>query len=162
MIPIFLDELKAFLENVVSVFELPTVVQKNDTKKVFRPPEVHKMRLPDSTDYKKYAPYIIAQAVTGKYNQPTGNRSNSIVNVRLICCSYSDNEEEGAVLLLNVISEIIQQLLKQGVIARKYKIDTDSGIEYIIYPEDTAPYFAGEIDFSVMLTPIEREVILSG
>lgn len=161
MIPMLLDALKAYLENIVKVFELPTAVQKNDVVQIFRAPEVHKMRLPNSSAIQKYVPYIIVQAVSGKYDQPTGMRSNSLINVRLICCTYSVDEEEGSIMLMNIIDAIILRLLKDGVIAKKYKIATDAGIEYVVYPEDTAPYYAGEIVFSVMLSPIEREVNLS-
>ena len=65
-------------------------------------------------------------------------------------------------MLMNVIDAIILRLLKDGVIAKKYKIATDTGVEFVAYPEDTAPYYAGEIVFSVMMSPIEREVNLSG
>ena len=157
MIPMLLDALKAYLENIVKVFELPTAVQKNDVVQIFRAPEVHKMRLPNSSAVQKYVPYIIVQAVSGKYDQPTGMRSNSLINVRLICCTYSVDEEEGSIMLMNIVDAIILRLLKDGVIAKKYKIAT----EYVVYPEDTAPYYAGEIVFSVMLSPIEREVNLS-
>ena len=120
------------------------------------------MRLPRSTSYKKFAPYIIIQVANGKDGQPAGKRSQSAVNIRLICCTYCENEEEGALMLINVMDAVRIKLLKKVVIAKKYKVDTEAGIEYVIYPEDTAPYYAGEIDFSVMLPPIEREVDLSG
>ncbi len=161
MITIFLNDLKDFIDETVKNFSLPTPVQKDDVTNKPRAPELHLMRLPRSTSYKKYAPYIIIQVATGKDGQPTGKRSQSAVNMRLICCTYCENEEEGALMLINVMDAIRFKLLESVVIVKKYKIDTEVGIEYVIYPEDTAPYYAGEIDFTVMLPPIEREVSLN-
>ena len=64
-------------------------------------------------------------------------------------------------MLINVMDAVRIKLLKKVVIAKKYKVDTEAGIEYVIYPEDTAPYYAGEIDFSVMLPPIESPMVKS-
>lgn len=161
MIPVFLNDFKDFIYEVVKDFSLPTAVQKDDVINKPRAPELHLMRLPRSTSYKKFAPYIIIQVATGKDEQPTGKRSQSAVNIRLIFCTYCENEEEGALMLLNVMDAVRLKLLKKVVITKKYKVDTDAGIDYVIYPEDTAPYYAGEMDFSVMLPPTEREVNLS-
>lgn len=162
MLLIFLYELKKFINEAVKNFSLPTAVQKDDTTNKPRAPGLYLMRLPRSTSYKKFAPYIIIQVATGKDNQPTGNRSQSVVNIRLIFCTYCESEEEGALMLLNVMDAVRLKLLENVVIAKKYKVDTDAGIDYLFYPEDTAPYYAGEMDFSVMLPPIERKVDLSG
>jgi len=162
MLFILLNDLKIFINEAVKNFSLPTAVQKDDTANEPRAPELHLMRLPRSTSYKKFAPYIIIQVVTGKDGQPTGNRSQSVVNIRLIFCTYSEDEEEGALMLLNVMDAVRLKLLENVVIAKKNKVDTDAGIDYLFYPEDTAPYYAGEMDFSVMLPPIERKVDLSG
>ena len=61
-----LDELKSLLVKSTKHYELPEAIQKGDTEQKFRAPEIYKMRLPDSNDAKKKAPYIIAQYVTGK------------------------------------------------------------------------------------------------
>ena len=61
-----LDDFKKFLENTTKHYELPTAVQKGDTKQIFRAPDIYKMRLPDGNDAKKKAPYIIVQYITGK------------------------------------------------------------------------------------------------
>lgn len=56
-----IKELKAFCEKQVKNLLYPTAVQKGDTKKVERAPEVYAMRLPNSREAKKFAPYIIIQ-----------------------------------------------------------------------------------------------------
>lgn len=154
-----LDDFEAFLEDTTKHFALPVATQKGDTEQKFRAPEIHKMRLPNSNDAKKKTPYIIVQYVTGKDFQKQAQQSQSVAIVRLIFAVYSDNEQEGAISLLNVMETVRIALMKKVVIGRCFKIDTEDGVESIVYPEDTAPYYAGEMMFSVLVPPTEREVI---
>lgn len=39
-------------------------------------------------------------------------------------------------------------------------LDLEAGLETIVYPDDTAPYFVGEMISTWMLPPVEREVNL--
>lgn len=157
-----LDALSAFVTDATAHFSLPTAVQQGDTEQLFRAPEVHKMRLPQSTSYKKYAPYIIVQYVTSKDVQKHGERSDSTAAIRLIFCVYNDDEEAGSLDLVNVIDAVRLRLLREVVIAGKYRVDTDASLETLIYIDDTAPYYGGEMMFTVEVPPIEREVDLSG
>lgn len=153
-----LDDLKSFLVGVTKHYELPEALQKGDTEQKFRAPEIYKMRLPNSNDAKKKAPYIIAQYVTGKdyHRQLQQSQSNAVV--RLIFCVYNKDEEEGALSLLNVMETVRLELMKQVLIGKCFKLDTDAGVESLVYPEDTAPYYAGEMMFTVFVPPTEREV----
>ena len=153
-----LDDLKSFLVGVTKHYELPEALQKGDTEQKFRAPEIYKMRLPNSNDAKKKAPYIIVQYVTGKdyHRQLQQSQSNAVV--RLIFCVYNKDEEEGALSLLNVMETVRLELMKQVLIGKCFKLDTDAGVESLVYPEDTAPYYAGEMMFTVFVPPTEREV----
>ena len=153
-----LDDLKSFLVGVTKHYELPEALQKGDTEQKFRAPEIYKMRLPNSNDAKKKAPYIIAQYVTGKdyHRQLQQSQSNAVV--RLIFCVYNKDEEEGALSLLNVMETVRLELMKQVLIGKCFKLDTDAGVESLVYPEDTAPYYAGEMMFTVFVPPTEREI----
>ncbi len=153
-----LDDLKTCVENTTQRFELPTAVQKGDTEQVFRAPEVHKMRLPKSGDAKKKAPYIIIQYLTGKDYQKHAAQSRSNAVVRLIFAVYHDNEEEGALSLLNVMEAVRLDLMRQVRIGACFMLDTDEGVDSLIYPEDTAPYYGGEMMLTVLMPPTEREV----
>ncbi len=153
-----LDDFTTFLEDATKHFLLPVAMQKGDTERKFRAPEIHKMRLPNSNDAKKKTPYIIVQYVTGKDFQKQAQQSQSVAVVRLIFAVYSDDEQEGAVSLLNVMETVRIKLMKKVVVGRRFKLDTDEGVESIVYPEDTAPYYAGEMMFSVLVPPTEREV----
>lgn len=120
------------------------------------------MRLPQSTSYKKYAPYIIVQYVTSKDVQKHSERSDSTAAIRLIFCVYNDDEEAGALDLVNVIDAVRLRLMREVVIKDKYRLDTDAGLETLIYIDDTAPYYGGEMMFTIEIPPIEREVNLNG
>lgn len=153
-----LDDLKSFLVGVTKHYELPEALQKGDTEQKFRAPEIYKMRLPNSNDAKKKAPYIIVQYVTGKDYHRQLQQSQSTAIVRLIFCVYNKDEEEGALSLLNVMETVRLELMKQVLIGKCFKLDTDAGVESLVYPEDTAPYYAGEMMFTVFVPPTEREV----
>ena len=153
-----LDDLKKFIADAVKDFQLPTSLQKGDTTIEVRAPEVHKMRLPNARDYKKVAPYILIQFTTGTDKQTHGKQSDSNAMIRLIFCVYCDNEEEGAMHLLNVMDAVRIRLLKRVVVGEQFKLDTDAGLDSVVYTDNTAPYYAGEMIGTFLLPPIEREV----
>lgn len=155
-----LEALKKFCESKVSLIKLPTSVQKGDTEITKREPEVHIMRLPSSSSAKKYAPYILIQFVNGMDKQTHGKNSDSTSLIRIIFCVYNENEEDGAKMLLNLVETIRIALMKTVVIENRYKLDTDAGLESLMYLDDTAPYFAGELVGTFISAPIEREVNL--
>lgn len=153
-----LEDCKAFLENVTKKYVLPTAIQKGDTEQVFRAPEIFKMRLPNSNDAKKKAPYIIVQYITGKdyHKSLQQNQSNAVI--RFVFCLYDKDEQDGTLALLNVMETVRMELMKQIRIGKCFKVDEDAGVESLVYPEDTAPYYAGEMMFTVLVPPTEREV----
>lgn len=153
-----LNALSTFLEGVVSRYKLPTAIQKGDTEMVSRAPDIYKMRLDNSGDAKKKAPYIIVQYVTGKDYQKHGAQSRSYAVIRLIFAVYDSDEQRGAMSLLNLMETVRMELMKQVQIGTCFLIDTDAEVESVVYPEDTAPYYAGEMILTVLLPPTEREV----
>lgn len=118
------------------------------------------MRLPrsDATAAKKYAPYILLQLVTGKDEQPEGERSRASCLIRFIFCVYGEDEQEGALSLLNVMEAVRIELLKRTVIGGRFLLNRQAGLESFVYPDDTAPFYAGEMVGTFYLPPIEREV----
>lgn len=157
---ILLDRLKEFTEQAISGLLLPTKQEKGEKEKELRPADVYKMRLPDSNSAKKKAPYIIHQIITGKDLQKSGNLCQSETTIRSIFCVYCDDEQEGSLLLLNLMERLRIELLKKVIIAGQFQLllDDDNGIEALIYPDDTAPYFAGEMVSRWRLPAVEREV----
>lgn len=156
---ILLDRLKEFTEAATRDILLPVKRQKEDS---VQPPDapaaVHRMRLVKSSEAKKAAPYIIHQIITGMDEQPPGGLPDATTTVRSIFCVYHENEEEGALALLNLMERLRIELLKQVVIGKQFQLDLAAGLESIIYPEDTAPYYAGEMTSVWKLPAVKREV----
>lgn len=155
-----LEQLRTDTEKAVEDLILPVSMQKGDTEKKLRTASVFLMRLPDSTAAKKKAPYIIHQLITTKDIQPESKHMDTAANVRSIFCVYCEKEDEGGLLLLNLMERLRIYLLRHVVIGNRYILDVSSGLEMLIYPDDTAPYYVGEM-MSTWKTPaITREVPL--
>lgn len=155
---ILIDELKKFIENSVKGFSLPERVQEGDTEQTHRAPNIFKLRLDNSGEAKKKAPYIVIQHENGASKQPSGENGDSSVNLRFVFCVYHENEQEGAIALLNVMEKVRTDLLKVVVVGKCFKLDIEKGLEWLIYNEDTAPYYAGELIGTFFMPHIEREV----
>lgn len=154
----FLERLKEVTQDAVNDLILPTRIQKADEEQSYRAADVYLMRLPDSKSAFKKCPYIIHQLITGRDMQEEGQRVASTVQVRSIFCVYSDDEQEGSLMLLGLMERLRIKLLKQVVIGERYQLDLTQGAEVLIYPDDTAPYFAGEMITTWKIPSIEREV----
>ena len=100
---ILLERLRAFTEEATADLIMPTRMQKGDTEQGYRPADVYLMRLPDGTSATKKAPYVLHQVITGMDQQPQGQRVTSSAKVRSICCVYNDDEQEGGLMLLNLM-----------------------------------------------------------
>lgn len=163
---VFLDCLKCFTKEAVKDMLLPVKQQKEDAVPPEpRPPEVFLMRLPDGSSYTKKAPYILHQIISFKDIQETGQAQPSATAVvRSPFCIYSEDEQEGSLLLLNVMERVRIALLEQVVIGKQFKLDLTVGIEAVIYPEigpppnGTAPFYLGEMITTWKLPSIERKV----
>lgn len=153
---VLLEQLKTFTENTMKDMILPVSMQQGDTEPQYRAPEVYLMRLPDSRAAKKKAPYIIHRVIPFNTQQKQGELERTIVSVRSIFCTYSPDEQEGDLALLNMMERFRIALLKQRKIGgagsdgrMKYQfvldISPDNKMEGLPYDEDTAPYYAGEM-----------------
>lgn len=153
-----LNELKAFTLEATGEIILPTSIQKGDNEQKSRAAEVHLMRLPDSKAATKKAPYIIHQLITAKDQQNKGQLPTATAQVRSIFCVYHDNEEQGALALLNLMERLRIALLRKCVLADRYELDLEAGLEALVYPDDTAPFFMGEMVETWKLPSVKREV----
>ena len=77
--------------------------------------------------------------------------------VRSIFCVYCNDEQEGALHLLNLMERLRIRLLQDVVIGGQFELDLEAGIEVLIYPENTAPYFAGEMSTTWKMPSVERK-----
>lgn len=154
----FLEAVAVFSRECFCDMLLPCAVQSEDEAQVFRPPEIHKMRLPDSSEAKKKAPYVIHQVISSTDSQKAGRRTESGLFLRSVFCVYNENEEEGALALLEMTERFRIALLKKRVIDDRFEIELDEeNLETLIYPDDTAPYYAAEVITAWRMPSIERE-----
>ncbi len=153
-----LNALKGFTENAVSDLIMPVRFQKGDEEEGSRAAKVYLMRLPDSAAATKKAPYVLHQIITTKDEQPSGQTVRATAVVRSICCVYNSDEQEGGLMLLNLMERIRIALLRTTIIGKRYQLDLKAGMERLIYPDDTAPYFIGEMVTNWTLPTVEREV----
>lgn len=155
-----LEQLKSVTIAETKDIIMPVRLQKGDAAQEYRAADVHLMRLPDSSAANKKVPYIIHQLITGKDAQAQGEQSSASAIVRSIFCVFNDSsEEEGALMLLNLMERLRIRLLRQVVIGGRYQIDLTTGLESLVYPDDTAPYFKGEMISTWILPAIKREVM---
>ena len=149
-------------KKAVRGLQLQTSVQQGDTELLRREPKVHIMRLPKSTDAKKKAPYIIVQYINGRQVRVKPPKPSRTANVRFVFCVYDDDEQTGAINLLNVMDAVEMEILKAIKFGACFTLDSDEPLESLVYPDDTAPYYAGEMFGTFHLPPIEQEVDLFG
>lgn len=157
---VLLEQLKEFSKAATADLIMPVAMQKGDTEQSFRAADVYLMRLPDSGAAQKKAPYILHQFITGADNQPKGERDNSTAKVRTIFCVYNDDEQEGGLSLLNLMERLRIEILKKVVIGGQFALDKEAGLECLAYPDDTAPYYCGEMVSTWIMPSVEREVPL--
>lgn len=153
-----LNVLTDVTKEVTANLIMPVRIQKKDEVQMFRAADVHKMRLPDSSAAQKKAPYIIHQIITSKDSQVSGQLVRSSATVRSIFCVYNENEEEGGLVLLNLMERLRIALLKRVVIGDRFQLDLEVGLESLIYPDDSAPYYTGEMSSTWKIPAIKREV----
>ena len=154
-----LEALKDFTRVATQNIVLPTAKQK-DAAETFRPADVYLMRLPDGSSAKKKVPYIIHQFVNGKDKQPSGKLPESSALVRSIFCVYSADEQEGSLALLNLMDRLQIALEKQVVIGGQFELDMGVGVETLVYTDNTAPYYVGEMATTWKMPAIQREVTI--
>lgn len=158
-----LERLRDFTDDVTKDILMPVRQQKEDKDPpADRAATIYITRLTKSSDAQKSVPYILHQIITGKDLQPSGQEITADAVVRSIFTVYNDNEEEGGLMLLNLIERLRIALLKQVVIGQQFQLDLKAGLEMLIYPDDTAPYYAGEMISVWRLPAVEREVNLYG
>ena len=154
-----LEQLKLFTEEATKDLILPVSQQKEDKEPPSpRAAEIYRTRLPDSKAAKKKAPYILHQIISGQDVQIPGQLNTASAVVRSIFCVYHSDEQEGGLALLGLMERLRIALLEAGVIGKQFLLDREAGLESLVYPEDSAPYYAGEMISTWRLPAIERKV----
>lgn len=153
---ILLEALKVETEELIKELVMPVKPQKGDTEQQYRMADVYKMRLPDSTAATKKAPYVLHQLVTTFTEQPEGMSPQSYATVRSIFCVYCHDEQEGALMLLNLMERVRIGLMKKCIVGGQFALDMKRHLEQLVYSDDTAPYYAGEMVTVWRLPTVQR------
>jgi len=160
---VLLDQLKLFVEAATQDIMLPCKdpPPKPGEKKAEKPderraPEVHLMRLPDKEPTKNRVPYIVLQYLSGEDAQRPGEPQECTGRVRLIFATYSKNDTEGALDVLNVMTRLRIALLKEREVGKQFLLRLP--MEQLVYPDDTQPFFLGEMMTNWEMPITQREV----
>lgn len=153
-----LETLKQVTQEAVKDLMFPVRRQREDTEDPpLRTAQVYMARLPDMKASDKKAPYIIHSLITGIDSQMEGEQIECKATVRSTFCIYHEDEQEGGMALLNLTERLRIHILKRIVLG-VYALDLRQGIELLVYPDDTAPYFMADMITQWKLPPITREV----
>ena len=151
-----LDALKAFIEENTKDILLPVRVDRKSGEAKERPAEVYKMRLPTKDAETKRIPYVLLQYIKSTDTQTAGVPPESSCMVRIVAATYSEDGEEGAMCVLNLLTRIRIAFLRDGVIAERFMLKPP--IEMIVYPDSTPPYYLGEMMTEWRMPIVESEV----
>ena len=152
-----LESLKTRTEAATAELLLPVKPTKKEQEPEIRAPVVYKMRLPDEKASNKYAPYVLHTVLNTSYKRDPGNPPDDLVNVRTMFCVYSEDEQEGGLNLLNLMERIRISLMENPILDRQFRLDDEGGIEQLVYPDDTAPFYLGEMMTVWKMPPVRRE-----
>lgn len=151
-----LDALKAFIEENTKDILLPVRVDRKSGEAKERPAEVYKMQLPTKDAETKRIPYVLLQYIKSTDTQTAGEPPESSCMVRIVAATYSEDGEEGAMCVLNLLTRIRIAFLRDGVIAERFMLKPP--IEMIVYPDSTPPYYLGEMMTEWRMPIVESEV----
>lgn len=154
---ILLDRLEEFVKKVTKDIKLQVRVRnQSPEEEKERAAKVFKMRVPTKEDQTQAIPYILLQVLTGKDDKKESEPEESNCQIRIVVATYSEDSGIGAYDVLNVILRIRSELEKVGIIAGQFVLQMP--LEYIVYPDNTPPYYVGEMITNWSMPTIKREV----
>lgn len=152
-----LEQFKLFAEDALKDLILPVKTPPTQEAK-YRTPEVFLMNLPDEAAQKEKAPYVVLQFLNGDDSQEEGKEEESVCNIRVVVCAYSDDLGEGPMHVLNMLTRLRIALLEKRVIADRYAMRLP--LEYLVYPDNPTPFFFGEMMTVWEVPTIKRRVFV--
>ena len=149
---------KRTLEDTAEML-LPVRPQKNDDGVTERNAGVYIGGMREMAQSTKKAPYILHRMVNSASKQEPGERLQTKAIVRSIFCVYCDDEEEGELLLMSLMERLRISLLRNPLIGDdQFECSTEEGLEDLVYPDNTHPYYLGEMLTVWDMPEIKREV----
>ena len=136
---------------------MPTKPQKT-VASTLRVPEIYTGRMPDRKSETEKAPYVLNTVVNSVFKQEPGQLPVSAVTIRSTFCVYNDDGEEGALMLLNMMERLRISLLREPILENVYEMILDGdGLQDLVYPDDTAPFYMADMITEWKIPPVKRE-----
>lgn len=168
---VLLDALEEFIKDktkdIILEVKQPKINTEDDdevstesTPITHRAADVYQMRLPDKESETSQVPYILLQILTGKDTQELGQTTESECKVRLVFGTYSADGQKGSLDVLNLLTRVRIELLESGIVGDQFILKKP--LEYMVYPDSTAPYYFGEMMTTWEVPPVERKVDFNG
>lgn len=153
---VLLDCLESFIKEKTANIKLQVRVMNSSQEEKTRAAEIYKMGLPSKDAKIQRIPYILLQILTGKDDKSGTAPEESICQIRIVVGIYAENDNEGGYDVLNVLLRIRSELKKICIIGGYFALQNP--LEYIVYPDNIAPYYFGEMITNWSMPTIQREV----
>lgn len=127
-----------------------TMSKKTGGEEVDAKIEVYTGYIPEKEDELKAAPYILIQAVKGTNDE---EKQENTVNLRFVIVLRFEDSEEGYLGVLEVLERLQTEMRKSGLFQNQYGIGK---IEWLLYPQDTKPYYIGEMTVECQKQNVKR------
>ena len=138
---------------------MPTVPKK-DKPSVLRTVEIFKGKLPDRKSETEKAPYIVNGVLNSNFFRNPGEEPTGLVTIRSTMCIYNENNEEGSLMILNLLERLRISYLRNPIVDGVFELvcDEEHPIQDLVYPDETMPFFMADQVTVWKLPPVEREV----
>ncbi len=157
-----LDVLAADTDEVTKDLLFPVQPTQEEPTPARRAAKSYTGAVPDVRSDVRKAPYICHQVVTSADIHQPGSRPRSYATVRSVFCVWSEDPQEGQMMLLNLFERVRVSWLKRQVLDKRFQLQLgeEQQLEYLIYPdiETTLPYHKGEMKSVWSVPAVEREV----
>ncbi|MCL1903990.1 MAG: hypothetical protein FWF94_06200 [Oscillospiraceae bacterium] len=161
---VLLEQLEKFIKKHTEDIILPVRVVKNKTTAEYqeknpvverRAVEIFKMRLPDKDAETNRIPYILMQLLTGKDDFEHSVGHDCDCKIRLIFATYSEDGQEGAMALMNVLTRLRVALLRERQVGQFL---LRLPLERVVYPDNVNPYYFVEMLLTFEMPEVTREI----
>lgn len=147
-----IDALAIVIDETLKGLKLPKSTNDWDEPQKDGEIQVFKHRMASASDKEK-APYVLLQILNGAdEHSREDDKEFSVVTVRGIVVTFNRDSVEGALSLVEVIERIRFRLESNRTIGGRYTLQLP--FEWLIYPEDTAPYHIGELSMTFTIESI--------
>ena len=154
-----LEALKVRQQEDLKDLLMPTVPKK-DKPSELRTVEIFKGKLPDRKSETEKAPYIVNAVLNSNFYRNPGEEPTGLCTVRSTVCIYNPNNEEGVLMVLNVLERLRISYTRNPIVDGVFECLFDEGhaIQDLVYPDETMPFFMADQVTVWKLPPVEREV----